>query len=79
VHSGVIAPDSVSILEFPAAVERRGWEEGKAVVLFPSAEAVSLYDMPPSELEAIETLVLIDSRWNNTGKVRSTPQYSCFG
>jgi hypothetical protein len=38
---------------------------------FPSPDAVTLEELGPEELAKVDLLVLIDSRWSNSSRVRA--------
>ena len=46
------------------------WDPEKSLVIFPSEDAVTLDALDPQELAGIKRFVLLDSRWNNTTRVR---------
>lgn len=77
IQVGVVAASSVRVWDSWAgdldALEAAKWNVDKTLVLFPSEDAVTLDELSPAELAAVERVVLLDSRWNNTTRVLEHP------
>lgn len=77
IQVGVVASSSVRVWDSWTggleALEAEKWDVEKTLVLFPSEDAVTLDELSPADLAAIERVVLLDSRWNNTTKVLEHP------
>lgn len=69
VQAATLAPGSIGIHAFPKEIPL-DWDPRRSLVVFPSEDAVTLDEIDPQELAGVERFVLLDSRWNNTTRVR---------
>lgn len=69
VQAATLAPGSIGIHAFPKEIPL-DWDPRRSLVVFPSSDAVTLDEIDQQELLAVERFVLLDSRWNNTTRVR---------
>ena len=70
VQAAALAPGSVHIHTFPKEIPD-DWDPQRSLVVFPSENAVTLEEIDPQELAGVERFVILDSRWNNTTRVRT--------
>lgn len=69
IQAAAIAPGSIHVHTFPKEL-KTDWDPAKTLVIYPSEDAVTLDAIDPQELAGMERFVLLDSRWNNTTRVR---------
>ncbi len=69
IQAAAIAPGSVAVHTFPDKIPDH-WDPQRTLVVYPAADAVTLDTLAPEDLAGVERCVLLDSRWNNTTRVR---------
>jgi len=69
IQAASIAPGSVAVHTFPDKIPDH-WDPQRTLVVYPAADAVTLDTLAPEDLAGVERCVLLDSRWNNTTRVR---------
>eukprot|EP00904_Undaria_pinnatifida_P007019 jgi/Undpi1/3447/HiC_scaffold_16.g06819.m1 len=75
VQIAVVAPQSVRMVPFEEAEGNLpSYDPECDLVVFPSEGSVCWSDLPPEDLAAARRIILIDSRWANTGTVVRHPQ-----
>jgi hypothetical protein len=72
IHAKVLCPDDVRVVNFPD--ELPDYDPDTTVIGYPSEQALTLWDMAPSELATVRRVLLIDSAWKKSRGIVQHPK-----
>ncbi len=73
VSAKLIAPASLSILNYPDIEDISSFPAQSSCVLFPSKDAKRIQAYEPEFVEKLQHLIIIDCTWNQTKKILQHP------